>query len=141
MTETVRITGLREFRRNVRQLDRNLAKGLRKAGNRAAKIVVDTARPRVPVGPGRGGHAASSIKAASTQSATRVSEGGARFPYMPWLDFGGQINKHTAHPTTRPYLTAGRYIWASFADERIAVEFELRSALAEIAREAGLDPI
>lgn len=139
--ETVRIEGLREFRLKVRAADRNLAKGLRKAGNRAAKIVVDTARPRVPIGPGIRGHAASSIKAASTQAATRVSEGGNRFPYMPWLDFGGQVNKHTGHPTTRPFLKTGRYIWASFADEQGAVTAELHTALGEIAREAGLDPI
>lgn len=137
----IRIRGLREFRLKVRAADRELAKGLRKAGNRAAQIVVNEARPRVPVGPGRGGHAFTSIKAASTQRATRVSEGGARFRYMPWLDFGGTINKHTGHPTHRPFLKKGRYIWAAFADNKTAVEFELRTALHEIARDAGLRPL
>lgn len=141
--ETIRIEGLREFRLKVRAADRNLAKGLRKAGNRAANIVVDTARPRVPIGPGIRGHAASSIKAASTQSATRVSEGGARFPYMPWLDFGGTIRPRGVgtEAIRRPFLKTGRYIWAAFDDEQTAVEAELRTALGEIAREAGLDPI
>lgn len=140
MSEVISVRGLREFRLGLRRLDRALPKGLRLAGNKAARIVVNSARPRVPVGPGRGGHAASSIKAASTQSAVRVSEGGARYPYMPLLDFGGTWNRHTAHPSTRPYLKKGRYIWAAFADERIAVEHELLAALGDVARGAGLDP-
>lgn len=138
--DAIRITGLREFRLKLRALDKALTKGLRKAGNRAAKIVVDTARPRVPVGPGRGGHAASSIKAASTQRGARVSEGGARYPYMPWLDFGGEINKHTAHPTVRPFLRPGRFIWAAFGEHQPAVERELLLALHEVAAAADLHP-
>ena len=138
MAAEVQLHGLREFRTRLRAMDRDLPKGLRKAGNRAAAIVVDASRPRVPVGPGRGGHASASIKAASSQSATRVSEGGARFPYMPWLDFGGTINKHTGNPTLRSFLRKGRYIWAAFSDHRTEVEHELLVALDELARDNGI---
>lgn len=140
MSGEVRVTGLREFRRNLKALDSSLPKGVRKAGNEAAQIVVDAAKPRVPIGPGRGGHAVSSIRKASTQSAVRVAEGSARFPYMPWLDFGGVINKHTATPTKRPFMKEGRYIWAAFADHQELVVQTYQDALKGLAREAGLDP-
>lgn len=138
--EAIRISGLKEFRRGLKSLDARLPREIRKAGNVAAKIVVDSARPRVPIGPGRGGHAASSIKAASSQTSVRVSEGGARFPYMPWLDFGGTINKHTGTPSTRPFIREGRYVWAAFADHKAEVERAYLDALHDAAESAGLDP-
>lgn len=138
--EEIKVTGLREFRRSLKTLDASLPKGVRTAGNKAAEIVVAAAKPRVPVGPGRGGHASSSIRKASTQSAVRVAEGGARFPYMPWLDFGGTINKHTGTPTTRPFIRKGRYIWAAFADHHERVLDTYQDELKNLARSAGLDP-
>ncbi|GAA2855391.1 hypothetical protein GCM10010472_10860 [Pseudonocardia halophobica] len=136
----VKVTGLREFRRGLKQLDGSLPKGVRTAGNKAAEIVVAAAKPRVPIGPGRGGHASSSIRKASTQSAVRVSEGSARFPYLPWLDFGGTINKHTANPTTRSFIKKGRYIWAAFDEHKDQVLDTYQDELKNLARSAGLDP-
>lgn len=135
MRGKIRITGLNEFRRALRQIDRDAPKGLRKAGNKAADIVVAEAKPRVPLGPGKGGHAKSSIRAASTASAARVRGGGRRFPYYGWLDFGGPRNK--PRPPERPYFKSGRYIWAAFAAERDRVEGVLRDELTDVARQAG----
>lgn len=133
--DVVRIHGLRELRASLRRMDRNLPKGIRKAGNKAAKLVVDKARPRVPVVTGR---AARSIRAASTQRAVRVAEGGARAPYMPWLDFGGTINKHTAHPTHRPFRKHGRFIWAVFAEHRREVVDTYTAEVRRVGRDAGV---
>lgn len=135
----VRIRGLKEFRRGLKQIDATLPRGIRKAGNKAADIVVSEARPRVPLGPGKGGHAKSSIRKASTSSAVRVSEGGPRFPYMPWLDFGGTVNKHTARPTKRPFKKTGRYVWAAFAENRQLVIDTYEDELVTLAREAGVE--
>lgn len=136
MIERVEVHGLREFRRDLRQMDRNLPKGLRTAGNRAADLVVAVAKPRVPLGPAAGGHARDSIRAASTQSAARVRGGGKRFSYYPWLDFGGKVGRNdTAH---RPFLKDGRYIWRAFADHRRDVEDRLMVALREVADDAGI---
>ncbi|MEU7817058.1 hypothetical protein [Pseudonocardia sp. NPDC049154] len=132
----IRVEGLREFNRNLRRMDKDLPKGLRLAGNEAAKIVVDEAKPRVPIGPGRGGHAASSIKAASTRTAARVSAGGKRFPYYPWLDFGGRVGPNKS--VRRPFLKKGRYIWAAFDDRRDDVEQVLNTELVNVARSAGI---
>lgn len=100
-------------------------------------MIVNRSRPLVPVGPGIGGHAASSIRKASTQNAVRVSEGGPRFRYMPWLDFGGTI--HPRQTITRPFFTDGRYIWHVFATHQAELEQNMREALRDIARDAGLD--
>lgn len=137
MAEAIRIRGLREFRSNLRRLDRNAPKGLRLAGNKAASLVVEEARPRVPIGPGKGGHAKSSLRAASTQSAARVRGGGKRFPYYPWLDFGGRVGPKKS--IKRPFHKDGRYIWRAFADNRARVQHELRDALVAVARSSGVE--
>ncbi len=134
LIEPIKVEGLREFSRGLRKLDKDAPKGLRIAGNKAAQIVVDTAKPRVPLGPGRGGHALSSIRASSTRTAARVSAGSKRFPYYPWLDFG--VNKSVR----RPFIKQGRYIWKAYSDKKIEVERTLHDELINVAREAGLDP-
>lgn len=134
----IRVDGLREFSRNLKRLDKDLPKGLRLAGNAAANLVVDEAKPRVPVGPGRGGHAKSSLKAASTRTAARVSAGGKRFPYYAWLDFGGRVGPNKS--VKRPFLKSGRYIWKAFEDRRVDVENTLKTELVKAAAGAGLGP-
>jgi hypothetical protein len=133
--DTIQVSGLREFNRILRRIDGDLPKGLRAAGNRAAAIVVAEAQPRVPIGPGIGGHAKSSIRAASTRTAARIRAGGKRFPYYPWLDFGGAVGRNNS--VRRPFLKRGRYIWAAFGDNRGRVEDVLRDELTDIARSSG----
>lgn len=135
--EPIKVEGLREFRRALKRATGEAPKGLRLAGNVAAKIVVDAAKPRVPTGPGKGGHASSSIKAASTQTAVRVSAGGKRYPYMPWLDFGGSVGpRKRSH---RPFLKKGRYIWWAFDAHTDDVQQALIAELGGLARDAGMD--
>jgi hypothetical protein len=138
MSEMIRISGLRELRAGLRSMDRALPREIRKAGNKAAEIVVRYAKPRVPLGPAVGGHAMNSIRVASTQSSVGVAEGGAKYPYMPWLDFGGTVNKHTDHPTYRRFYTDGRYIWHAFGQHKQQVLDTYQEALADAARNAGL---
>ena len=135
MAEEISIRGLRELSRTLRQIDSDAPKGLRIAANRAAQIVVDAAKPRVPTGPARGGHARSSIKAASTRTAARVREGGKRFPYMPWLDFGGRVGRGDS--VRRPFIKEGRFLWPAYSDNRPLVEAALREGLADVVRSAG----
>lgn len=137
MIRPIRVEGLREFSRALKRVDNEAPKGLRLAANRAADIVVRTAKPRVPLGPGIGGHAVTSIKAASTRTAARVSEGGKRYPYMPWLDFGGRVGPRKS--VKRPFLKEGRYIWKAFAEKRDEIEEVLEDAIVQVARDAGLE--
>lgn len=137
LIQPIKVEGLRELNNGLRRMDKDLPKGLRLAGNAAANIVVDEAKPRVPVGPGAGGHAKSSIKAASTRTAARVSAGGKRFPYYPWLDFGGSVGRNKS--VKRPFLKSGRYIWKAFDDKRAEVQQTLQDELVKVAESAGLD--
>lgn len=137
--DPIRVDGLRELQRSLRAIDKDLGAGVKLAGNRAAQLVVDDARPRIPLGPGRGGHARDSLKVASTGKAVRVSAGGKRYPYYPWLDFGGGVGP--GKRSKRPFLTEGRYIWASFADRRADVERVLDEELQTLARSAGLEAL
>lgn len=136
--DPIRISGLREFNKALKQIDDKLPSATRLAANSAAQIVVDVAKPRVPIGLGRGGHAADSIKAKSTRTAARVSAGGKKYPYYPWLDFGGKVGRHKTN--NRPFLKRGRYIWDAYADNADKVEQQFVSALVDVARDAGLDP-
>lgn len=137
MIEPIEVEGLQRLSRSLRALGDDAPKALRIAGNSAAKIVVDAAKPRVPLGPAKGGHARNSIKAASTRTQARVSAGGKKFSYYPWLDFGGSVGPGKA--SKRPFLKEGRYIWKAFADHRLDVEDELRTQLEDIASRAGLE--
>lgn len=132
--EPIKITGLLEFRRNLRKLDSELPKALRLAHNEAAQIVVDWAQPRVPR---KSGRAARSVKAKSTRTASRVEGGGKRVPYYPWLDFGGRVGpKRSVH---RPFVGEGRYIFPGFNRNRDQVHDVLLKALLQVAREAGVE--
>lgn len=135
----VRITGLRELRAHLRAADRRLPKIIGKAGKEAAWLVARTARPRVPIGPAKGGHARSSIKPKVTQKGAEVQEGGNKFPYAPWLDMGGTIHPREGQTIHRSYSRRGRYIWDSFADRKGEVMDLYLDALDRGLREAGLD--
>lgn len=137
LPDPIKITGLAEFNRNLRKLDNDLPKALRLAANEAGDIVVSYARPKVPDGPGRGGHATSSIKAKSTRTSARVSAGGKRFPYYAWLDFGGRVGPKRS--VVRPFLKTGRYLFAGYVENRDEVRQKLLEAFLDVARTAGVE--
>lgn len=134
MADTIRVTGLKEFRANLRQLDRNLPKGVRLALNAAADIIVVAARPKIPK---RTGAAAASLKAQSTQSEARIAVGGKKAPYYPWLDFGGRTGRKKA--TVRPFYKEGRYIYPTLAEKRDEVTEAMRKALVALAESSGVE--
>lgn len=134
IVDVVQVAGLAQFRRGLRDLDRAAPRALRLAGNEAAQLVVDAARPMVPK---RSGRAAASIKTRSSQSVVRVVSGGARAPYMPWLDYGGNVGKDdTAH---RKFEPDGRYVYPAFRRVRSQFDTVLMTALQRIADETGVE--
>lgn len=134
IVDVVQVTGLAQFRRGLRELDRAAPRALRVAGNEAAQLIVDTARPMVPK---RSGKAAASIKTRSSQSAVRVVSGGARAPYMPWLDYGGKVGVNDT--ASRPFMPDGRYVYPAFRRVRSQFETVLQQALQRIADESGVE--
>lgn len=134
--EAIRISGLTEFRKQLRELDKELPKALRVAFNEAADGTVEAARRQVPR---RTGRAAASLRTKSTQKYARASGGSARAPYYPWLDFGGSVGRDGS--VHRPFFKNGRYLYNSYFRRRDSGEFErdLQKALLSVALRAGLD--
>lgn len=132
--ERVRITGLREFQQALRKMDAGLPKLLRVAFNKASALVIDYARPRVP---SRSGAARGSLKVRSSQREARIAAGGRRAPHYPWLDFGGRVGRNDS--VRRPFLTEGRYIYPGLKANRDEITEVMSTALAELARDAGID--
>jgi len=135
MTEAVKIEGLREFKRALKDVDSGLPKALRLAFNDAADVVVSDAKPRVAR---RSGRAAGTVRAKSTQTKARVSGGGARAPYYPWLDFGGSVGRNRS--VKRPFIgKTGRYIYKAFFSRRSDFVDGLEEQLHDLARKSGLE--
>lgn len=135
MPDRIKVTGLREFQAALRAMDAGLPKQLRLVLNDAAGVVVDYARPRIP---SRTGRARGSVKLRSSQREVRVAVGGARAPYFPWLDFGGE-GRRKGRPPARPFLTDGRYIYQGLRVKRNDVTEIMTRGLADLARQAGLE--
>lgn len=133
MADPIKISGLKEFQRAVKQLDASIPKAMRTAFNAAADIVVQEARPEIP---SRSGRAKASVKARSTQTAVRVVGGGKKAPHYPWLDFGGRVGKNRS--VRRPFLADGRYIYDAYYSNRARVQEGTRVALVDAAEAAGL---
>lgn len=136
VAEPVRVQGLRDFSRNLKKIDKDLPKALRIALNEAANVVVDDAKPHIPR---RTGRAASTLKAKSTRALVRVSGGGRRAPYYPFLDFGGVVGR--GNSVVRPFKKEGRYIYKSYFRQLETGEFEsaLENALLNVVRKAGIE--
>lgn len=126
----IEIDGLRQFQRNLKRVDADAPKALRKTLNEVADEVATLARQHVPR---RSGRAAASLRAASTQTAARVRAGGSRVPYYGWLEFGGSVGRHGS--VRRPRDKGGRYIWPAIAKERTRLEELLEAGLIELAGE------
>lgn len=132
----IKVEGLREFSRAVAAADKGLKKEIRLALNEAADLVVGKSKPVFPALTGR---AASTIRAASTQKASRVRLGGSRAPYGPWLEFGGRVGRNQS--IQRRYVREGRYVYEKYRKLRDSGEFQeaMTDALIELGGKAGLE--
>lgn len=134
MAEPITVEGLKEFSRALRKLDNDLPKALRLAHNEAAEIIVDYTKSRVPRKTGR---AAGTVKAKSTRTESRVSEGSKSVPYVAWLDFGGRVGRNRS--VRRPFVQEGRYLYPALSANRDEFARLLTEKLVEVARQAGLE--
>ena len=137
MADAIHIDGLKEFVRDLKRIDGDLPKAVRLAGNRAAQLIVDDAKPKVPVGPSKNGHARDTLKTKSTRTTVRVQGGSKRNPYYAWLDFGGKVGRNKS--INRPFKRSGRYLWASWSAKSEDAIKEYERALVEIVESAGLE--
>lgn len=134
METKISVEGLAEFNRGLRKLDSEAPKQLRIALNGVADLLVQRTLPLIPR---RSGRAASSLKAKSTRTSARVSVGGRRAPYYPWLDFGGKTGRRRS--VERPFYKEGRYLYPTLRRVRPEIEEALREGIVAVAVGAGLD--
>ena len=127
------VEGLKEFRKALKDMDDDLPKALRMALNKSVEIIVDHAHANIP---SRSGRAKSTVKARSTQSTARVSGGGNKAPYYPWLDFGGAVGR--ANSVRRLFLKRGRYIYNAYFKNRDEFADILADSLIDVAKATGI---
>lgn len=133
MTIAVRVDGLNEFQRAVRNADRQLAIELRKGLNEAATVVATAARPNVA---SRSGRLRASLKAQSTQREGRAVMGSTSVPYAGWWEFGGAVG--IGGSVVRSRVPQGRAMYPAFVAHRGQVEAIAERVLSHTADRAGL---
>lgn len=131
--DPIKVAGLREFQKALKQMDGESQKKLRVVLNESATTVARGAARRVPRQTGR---AAASLRASSSQREARVMGGSSKVPWYPWLDFGGRVGRNKS--VSRPFVTGGRYMYPTFSANRDSIYKALQKSLADLAREAGL---
>lgn len=128
------VVGLNKFVKSLKTVDSKLPSELRKRMNVSANIVVEAAKPKVPV---VSGTARGSIKARSTTKTARVIGGGNKAPYFGWIDFGGYGG--TNKKNYRTIEQDGRYIYPAYFEHRDEFFADLERGLVELTERAGLD--
>lgn len=135
---TVRVEGLTELRRNLRQLgDKGLTTDLRDAHKGAAEVVASQARS---LAPSRTGRLRASIRAGGTQTKGYVAGGKKSVPYFGWIDFGGRIRQPTRNRTLyRPYMPKGRILYKALSMRYDQARGIYDRKVGDLVRKAGLD--
>lgn len=134
MKGTVKVSGLRQLSRALKQVGPEAPKELRKALNESAEFLVGKVKPQIPV---RKGSARASLKVRSTRTLVRVSAGGRKAPYYPWLDFGGRVGRKKR--TVRKFYSDGRYLYPTLARERDEFAKILQDAVVRTIENSGLE--
>lgn len=132
--EPIKVTGLTEFRRNLKTIGADLPKCIRVANNAVADVVVVWVKDRME---NRTGGAVSTVKAASTQKEVRVKEGSNKRPYVPWLDFGGRVGPKRS--VKRSFHSDGRYLYPALGANRDLLTEKLTDELIALCHRNGLE--
>jgi len=140
----VQVEGLKAFRKALQEADTELTKELRRELREVAKIAESAIRAAVPVGPNRGGHWRSDIKAGTSGTIAYVTWGRSARPYAPWLEFGGAIRR--PRPVSggyteirRPRTPEGRYVYPTVERLEPVLERQAARALDRVLRKADLE--
>jgi len=137
MSDAIKIDGLTQFSKAIKEIDGSLPKMLRLALNQVAGVVVTAVHPKIPT---RTGKAKSSIKAASGQDKVKIRAGGRKAPWYPWLDYGGE-GRRKGKPPARPFIKSGRYLYPVYFAKRDSGEFleVMTTQLLSVVEAAGIE--
>lgn len=131
---TVRIEGIREVAAALRGVSKEASKELRLGMKGIAEMVATDARGRVPR---RSGKAASSIKARGTNRGAAITEGSARAPHMPWLDYGGST-KAGGGRVRRQFVPGGRYLYPAIGANSVEIGQKAQDLIADLVQKHNL---
>lgn len=139
MKPEIKVEGLRDTIRSLRQVDTEAPRAVRVANLEAAELVAGAARSLAGQAfQSRSGRAAGSIRALASQRDARVKAGGRDAPHLPWLDFGGAI-RHEGHVhAVRPFQRSGRVMLPALRDKREQVVDSYQQRIDGVIRAAGL---
>lgn len=101
--DRIEVEGLRDLQRELRALDADAPKELRKANLEAAEVVAQATRQSFSSRGGVAPKVAASVRAVAQQRNASVKIGGARFPYALGSNFGSLRYKQFPRPTKPDY--------------------------------------
>lgn len=131
---TIRVSGVKELQKALRQVDKALGAELRKGLNEVADIVVQAARPLMPR---KTGALQDSLKPGSTQRTAAIKFGGTKAPYGPWIEFGGHVGRNRS--VSRPFVPGGRTIYPTLARKRPEIIQKIDDVVERLAKRAGFE--
>jgi phage gpG-like protein len=127
VADPVRVEGLGDLRRGLRQIDRGALKEVQQTTKRAAGLVAAEARTRAPR---RSGALAASIKATTSGNRGIVR---SRLPYAAVMEFGGVIR-----PRGVPIrIKRSEMVYGALERKQDDVLAELARGLDGVVRRAG----
>lgn len=128
----MRIAGLNEFIKDLRTIDRELPKELK----RENKAIADALVPRVKAAYSsrytrRSGAGVGSIRSFATQKSGGIRAGSKRAPYMPGQEWGSDKRKQFA-----PRAPGGRFLRPTMQRAGPQIEARYREALVRVMKRA-----
>lgn len=130
----ITVVGIKELRKALRDVDPELQKRLKVELKKAAQIVADDAKRRVPV---RSGRAQGSIRAGSSGANAWVAGGKKTVPYYGWLEYGGRKPISGRPRSVGPWKGSGGGKEGRFIQPAIEAKFdEVRQAVDEAVDDA-----
>lgn len=140
---TIKVKGLVEFQRALREADKALPRELKRAMDTiATKILLPLILAKMeaefvlPLGDKkdhrhRSGKLRASVRAVSQQRAGIVKEGVAATPYAGWWEFGGSTHSSRGM-TERKFVHEGRTLYPSLYESTPAIALEMDRVLGEL---------
>lgn len=146
---TLHVTGLKELRAALKQIEPDLLPVMRDKLKAAGEVIAADARHQVPVGREGQRKKGRALRPGAARDSIRITAGGnsvyliggrASVPYFGWLDFGGKLGPKGKRYNTqlRRVIKGGRYLYPAIARHSQDLANAVGKAFDEVATKAGL---
>lgn len=133
----VRVVGLNDLNRALRELGPDLQRELKRTNLDVAQIVADDARSAALQLGGVAAHVAPSIRASARNTAAGVSFGGAGYPMAAGAEFGAYRFKQF-QPWRGNDENAGYFVYPAIRQDADRIETEYGAAIDKLLDRNGL---